>query len=549
MNSNSEFPINILSNELPKWWQSSVFYEIYIASFQDGNGDGIGDFEGLTSRLDYLQKLGVNGLWVTPFYPSPKVDNGYDVADYCDVDSDFGSLADFDHFIEQAHQRNIKVIIDVVLNHVSTKHPWFMDALSNPASKYRDYFFFQDVPNNWESFFGGSAWEQEPNAEQYYYHKFSPEQADLNWQNKAVKDELRTVLKFWMDRGVDGFRFDVINFLSCNGIGEDNLHTDDKGQQIHDNDIDQPDIYACISELCSYVRGYGTSTGKDYFLVGEVGHEDLSKLAPYQSDDLLDVVFNFNLGAILSFDINNVHKQLVAMDNSLAGLPTLFFNSHDMSRAMSRLCHNNAQQATALATLTLMAKGVSFLYFGEEIGMPDFIPKNIDEMRDIQAVNHYELTLADGKTTLQAYDKALKECRDKSRLYMQWNDNKFSGFSASKPWIGETIPKNMPTVEKQCNDPDSLWHWYQKLITLRREYQALHFGNYEVLSLDNKLLSISRRWQNQVIHIRINFNDVKQPINHDDSHTILASKGLNLCEQNYLLPYGTIITRETLNVH
>ena len=434
------------------------------------------------------------------------------------MDPDFGSLADFDYFIEQAHQRNIKVIIDVVLNHVSTEHSWFREALSNPVSKYRDYFFFQEEPNNWQSFFGGSAWEKEPNGGQYYYHKFSSEQADLNWQNKAVKDEMRTVLKFWMDRGVDGFRFDVINFLSCNGIGEENLLMDTKGQQIHSHDIDQPDIFSCISELCGYVRDYSTLMGKEYFLVGEVGHEELSKLAPYQSDDLLDVVFNFNLGAILSFDIYNVHKQLVAMENSLSGLPTLFFNSHDMPRAMSRLCHNNVEQATALAALTIMAKGVSFLYFGEEIGMPDFIPIDINQMRDIQAVNHYQLALADGKTTLQAFDKALEECRDKSRLYMQWNNDKFSGFSASKPWIGETIPKNMPTVEKQHNDPDSLWHWYQKLITLHRENQALQFGNYETLSLDNKLLSISRRWQNQIIHIQINFNDVRQSFRHNDSH-------------------------------
>ncbi len=537
----------MLSNTKHKWWQSTVFYEIYIASFQDGNGDGVGDFKGLTSRLDYLQDLGVNGLWITPFYPSPKVDNGYDVSDYFNVDPDFGSLADFDHFIEQAHERGIKVIIDIVLNHVSTEHAWFREALVNPESKYRDYFFFQDKSNGWESFFGGSAWQKEPVGIQVYYHKFSPEQADLNWQNRAVRDDMLTVLKFWLDRGVDGFRFDVINFLSCNGIGEENL-SDADGRQIHSHDIDQPGIYDCLSDICAYVRDYSERAGKDCFLVGEVGHEELAKLAPYQSDDLLDVVFNFNLGSITHFDIGNVHAQLVAMEDQLSGLPTIFFNSHDMARSISRLCHDNVEHAAALAALTLTAKGVSFLYFGEEIGMPNFIPVSVSEIQDIQAKNHYQLAITDGKTRHQAYDIALEECRDKSRLYMQWNSDEFSGFSTATPWIGKKAPENLPNVDEQIGDSDSLLQWYKNLIVLRRDNMALNFGNYDALSLEQGLLSFSRSWQNQIVHTLINFSDVQQPINHNSSYEVMASKGFNLCEPNYLLPYGTLIIREVRDV-
>lgn len=534
----------MVSETKHKWWQETVFYEIYMASFQDSNGDGIGDFRGLTDRLDYLQDLGVNGLWITPFYPSPKVDNGYDVADYFNVDPDFGNLSDFDNFIEQAHARNIKVIIDVVLNHVSTEHLWFKQAVSDRKSKYRDYFFFQDEPNGRESFFGGSAWQKEADGPQVYYHKFAPEQADLNWQNKAVREDMQAVLKFWLDRGVDGFRFDVINFLSCNGVGEENS-SDVSGKQIHSHDIDQPGIFECISEICTFVRDYS----KDCFLVGEVGHEELSKLVPYQSDDLLDVVFNFNLGSIASFDIGNVHEQLVAMEDRQGGLPTIFFNSHDMPRSMSRLCQNNAAHAAALAALTLTARGVSFLYFGEEIGLADFIPENIHEMRDVQAINHYQLALDEGKTKSQAYGRALKECRDKSRLYMQWNSHKFSGFSSSIPWIGEGAPNsNMPNVEAQINDPDSLLHWYKMLIALRRECPALNLGRYDVLSLDKGLLTFVRRWQNQILHIMINFCDVKYAFNHNPSHEVLASKGLNLGEPDFLLPFGTLITREVQDV-
>ena len=278
-------------------------------------------------------------------------------------------------------------------------------------------------------------------------------------------------------------------------------------------------------------------------MVGEVGHEELAKLAPYQSDDLLDVVFNFNVGAIASFDIRNVHQQLVAMEDQLCGLPTLFFNSHDMARSMSRLCHDDVTQAAALVALTLTAKGVVFLYFGEEIGMPSFIPENFGDLRDARAVNHFQLALAEGTAPTLAFNKALEQCRDKSRLYMQWNSDKFSGFSTSVPWIGGEASKNLPKAEEQINDPDSLWHWYKELITLRRNNQALNFGGYDILSLDKMLLYFSRRWQDQTVRIQINFNAVKQPINYDDSHEILACRGLNLREPDYLPPFGILITR------
>lgn len=530
-----------------KWWQSTVFYEIVIASFQDGNGDGIGDFAGLASRLDYLQSLGVTGLWITPFYPSPKVDNGYDVADHFDVDPDFGNLADFDHFIEQAHKRNIKVIIDVVLNHVSTEHRWFQEAVSDPQSKYRDYFFFQDLPNGWESFFGGPAWAKEPDGNQFYYHKFAPQQADLNWQNRAVMHEMTVMLKFWLDRGVDGFRFDVVNFLSCDGIGDENP-MDAAGLQVHSNDIDQPGIHACISEVCSYARHYSASLGVECFLIGEVGHEALSKLAPFQSADLLDVVFNFNLGSIAHFDIANIYSQLVAMEEQLSGLPTLFFNSHDMARSMSRLCSDDPAQAAALAALTLTARGVCFLYYGEEIGMPNFVPENIDNMRDIKAVSHFQLAIAAGQPVQIAYEKALAESRDKSRLYMQWSNDKYSGFSTSTPWIGQAAPIDLPKVEEQIKAPDSLWNWYRKLIALRQDDQALSLGDYGHLSLDDEVLSFSRHWRTHITRTLINFSAAKRRIRRNSSHDVLADRGLVSREPECLAPFGILITRETLDV-
>lgn len=530
-----------------KWWQNTVFYEIVIASFQDSNGDGIGDFAGLTARLDYLQDLGVTGLWLTPFYPSPRVDNGYDVTDHLDVDPDFGNLADFDRFIEQAHSRSIKVIIDVVLNHVSTEHRWFQQAVSDPKSKYRDYFFFRDRPNGWESFFGGSAWALEPNGNQYYYHKFAPQQADLNWQNTAVMGDMTDLLRFWLDRGVDGFRFDVINFLSCDGIGDENAVGAD-GKQIHNKDIDQHGIYSCVSSICGFARRYSSSIGSECFLVGEVGHEELAKLAPFQSRELLDVVFNFNLGSIPQLDIVNIHNQLVAMEDQLSSFPTLFFNSHDMPRSMSRLCHGDVARAAALAALILTARGICFLYYGEEIGMPDFLPGSIDEIRDVKAASHYALALAAGKPARRALEIAIAESRDKSRLYMQWNHDLYSGFSTAPPWIGDTAPGDQPKVEDQVNATDSLWQWYRTLIALRQVDRALSLGEYCDLLLDDKLLSISRRWRTHITHVLINFSTAKRRIRRDYSHHVLADRGLVSSEPEWLAPFGILITRQTLDV-
>lgn len=525
-----------------RWWHNSIFYEIYIASFQDSNNDGIGDFMGLTHRLDYLQTLGVTALWITPFFPSPKIDNGYDVADYFAVDRDFGTLAEFDYFIAQAHQRNIKVIIDVVLNHVSTEHAWFKSATSEPGSPYRDYFFFQDQANNWQSFFGGSAWHKEPNGDQLYYHKFAPQQADLNWQNPAVMADMIHMLKFWLDRGVDGFRLDVINFLCCNGITMDNPYSDE-GLQLHVHDIDQHRISACIAEICLAVRTYSATLGKDCFLVGEIGHDELAKLHPYQHPHLLDVVFNFNLGSIAEFNITTVVQQLQDMESQLSGLPTLFFNSHDMPRSMSRLCHGDSAQAKALAALTLTAKGICFLYYGEEIGMTDYQPQTIADVRDIRAKSHFQLALIKGYTAAQAFATANIENRDKSRLYMQWNKQSYSGFSECKPWIGHVGMPIVTTVTTQQNDPHSLWHWYQQLISLRKATPALHQGTYEQLSLHDNLLTIARCWQQDVIHIRINFNHLIQPINFNDAHEVLASNGFDPEQPAWLPPYAVLITR------
>lgn len=286
-----------------KWWKETVFYQIYMPSYADSDGDGYGDFKGITSKLDYLKDLGIKGIWLTPFLKSPKVDNGYDVADYYEVDPTYGTKADFDNFLKEAHKRNIKVIMDMVLNHTSTDCKWFQEAKKSRENPYRDYYIWKDKPNNWESFFGGTAWEFDSNTNQYYYHKFDEKMADLNWSNLNVVDEVQKVLQFWLDAGIDGFRLDVINFLTTDGITNDNPMKD--GNQIHLHDIDQPGVKEAMKMIKSTVNTY-----KDRFIVGEIGSDKIEVLKQYQSEELLDVVFNFNFGSIPAFSAERIFNEL-----------------------------------------------------------------------------------------------------------------------------------------------------------------------------------------------------------------------------------------------
>lgn len=485
------------------WWRETVFYQIYLPSFQDGNGDGVGDFYGLIARLDYLQALGVGGVWITPFYPSPLVDNGYDISDYCDVAARFGTLPVFEQFIEEARRRNIRVIIDIVLNHVSTEHPWFKAALSDPTSPYRDYFIFTRQPNNWQSFFGGSAWQAIGDGDEYYYHKFAVEQADLNWANPAVREEAKAVLDFWLDKGVAGFRLDVINFLSCRAPGPDNP-TQENGEQQHLYDVNQPGITACLADLLAHVRARG-----DVFIVGEVGSDKLDELAPYQGDGLCDVVFNFNLGSLPGFDAQQIFRQLSQMNSTLSGVPTLFFSSHDMPRMIDRFSGgaDDIARARAVACLQLLARGVPFIYYGEEIGMRDYIATSPETLYDIQGKTHYRQKLAACGNPQDAFAYALTKSRDNSRSPMQWSTAPFAGFSRHSPWM--PINENYPDINVEAAQaaPHSLWKDYQRLIALRAAYPVFHYGDYDTLTEVEDTLIFSRRAGQQRATVMINFGE------------------------------------------
>ncbi|KIA85906.1 glycosyl hydrolase [Flavobacterium sp. AED] len=486
-----------------KWWKESVFYQIYMPSYADSNGDGYGDFKGMTDKLDYLKSLGIKGVWLTPFLTSPKVDNGYDIANYYEVDPTYGSKEDFDTFLKEAHKRGIKVIMDMVLNHTSTECKWFQESRKSIDNPYRDYYIWKDKPNNWESFFGGTAWQKDTVTNQYYYHKFDKKMADLNWSNPKVVAEVQKVLRFWLDTGVDGFRLDVINFLNTNGITADNPVKD--GLQVHSNDIDQEGVKNAMRIIKSTVNEYDNR-----FIVGEIGSDKIEVLKQYQSQDLLDVVFNFNFGSIKTFSSQRIFEELQSMEKNMSNYPTLFFGSHDMPRMMDRLANGNPDKGLALAALMLTAKGVPFVYYGEEIGMHNSIAKNWKEIVDIQGRTHYDLALAKGKNPDEALVEGNEHNRDKSRSPMQWNGNAFAGFSTEKTWIKINPDYSQVNVHDLMNKENSILNNYKKLIALRNNEKVLQYGKYDLLEHHDNQILFTRSFEGDKITVIINFGLAKE---------------------------------------
>jgi len=504
---------------MTNWWKQAAFYEIYMPSFKDGNRDGIGDFKGITSKLDYLKELGINGIWLTPFYPSPKVDNGYDIADYYGIDSDYGMMEDFELFLKEAHRRDIKVIADLVLNHTSTLHPWFKESRASKDSPKRDWYIWRDEPNNWESFFGGSAWEYDATSGQYYYHAFAKEQVDLNWANSEVKAAMLEVMKYWLDKGVDGFRLDVINFLKVSPQLPDNPFDAEKKEQIHLYDQNQEGIIGIIEEISAFVHQY-----PDKFLVGEVGSEDLEILKRYSGVGKLDVVFNFNIGSIESFNPERIVKEMLDTNRVYRPeqLPTLFFSSHDMSRSYSRF-GGNMDRAKGIAALMLTAKGVPFIYFGDEIGMHDWVTDDIRKMKDVQGLIAYNLTLEAGKSHKEALAAANEKSRDKSRTPMQWDTGAYVGFSEVSPWISIPEEARGVNVAVQETDPDSMLSFYRRLLELRKLHPVITRGDYEYLHCEDDVIQFVRTFENEQIFVGINFAENPRAVEAGKEMKLLLS--------------------------
>lgn len=440
-----------------------LIYEIYISSFCDSTGNGVGDINGIRSKLGYLKNINVDAIWITPFYPSPKVDNGYDISCYKSVDPLYGTIEEFKYLIKEAHTLGLKVFIDVVFNHTSDQHEWFQQSIIK-GSKYSDYYYWYDeIPNDWESYFGGPAWSYNEDRKQYYLHRFAKEQPDLNLSNKKVQLDLLEVLNYWIDLGIDGFRFDVINFVITD---ESRIHINNIGEI--DKRIEDPGA----KEFIKYLR---TNISKDITFIGEVGSEEIEILESYIGSELMDMVFNFNIGSIKNLDLNFLYTQL-----SSSTSPTMLFSSHDMMRMHTRLSKGNKKISYLLYELLINYSDNYIVYQGDEMLVDDFIPKNITEVKDISGVNRYNELIKNGMSPTEAFENIKEHTRDYSRYLLDW--------------VNEVDPK------------------FLEITASKRDNLVLNKGQVTKIELIENVICFTKKYGEKETNILLNFSDKEESI-------------------------------------
>ena len=471
------------------WWRDGVIYQIYPRSFADGNQDGIGDLIGITSKLDYLLELGCDAIWLSPIYPSPDVDFGYDISDYKGIHPQFGTMADFDRLVAEAHKRKIHVILDMVLNHTSDQHPWFSESRKSKDNPYRDWYLWQKNPNNWQSWFGGNGWELEDTTNEFYFHMFYKEQPDVNWHNPEVKNAMLDVLKFWLDKDVDGFRFDVYNVYFKNAEFTDNqskmgIRGFDRFE--HVNDFNQPELLPLLAEFRALTDSY-----PERFMVGETFYSGAEIAARYCGANKLHETFNFEF-LNCRWRPKEFLQSIQKWENSLSAdaHPNYVLNNHDNPRSATRYGQGEDDERLKVgAGLLLTLRGTPFVYYGEEIGMRD-IKICRDQIKDPVGKRYWPFYTG----------------RDGCRAPMQWDSSKNAGFSRKRPWL-PVHPNYMErNVMTQREDPNSLFHFYRKLLKLRREEVALRVGIFLPLTFEPRsILAYLRQFENDSILVAMNF--------------------------------------------
>lgn len=491
-------------------FKQSVVYQIYPKSFLDTNGDGVGDLPGVIEKLDYLQKLGVDYIWLTPFFVSPQNDNGYDVADYRAIDPRYGTMADFETLTAQAEQRGIGIMLDMVFNHTSTSHRWFQKALAGDP-KYRDYYIFRPgkpdgtPPTNWESKFGGSAWEYVPSLDQYYLHLFDKTQADLNWENPAVRREVQDIVRFWMGKGVRGFRFDVVNLIS-KGEFADDFQGD--GRRFY---TDGPRIHEFLQELNR--ESFGQNS--EIITVGEMSSTSMENCFRYAGEDgkELSMVFSFHhlkvdfVGnekwVLVPADFGKLKDILFSWQEGMArhgAWNAVFWCNHDQPRVVSRFGDEGEywkQSAKMLAGVIHAMRGTPYIYQGEELGMTNAGFTSLDQYRDVESLNHFQILRDKGMSETSVYAILQAHSRDNSRTPMQWTSGPNGGFTTGEPWISVNPNTASINADSQVGDPDSIFAYYQALIRLRKEYEVFAQGDFTPLTPEHPaVLAYQRQWKN-----------------------------------------------------
>lgn len=552
------------------WWKKSVVYQVYPKSFYDSDGDGLGDLNGLTEKLPYLEKLGVDVIWLNPIYQSPQVDNGYDISDYREIEPSLGTMEDFDRLLEEAHQRGIKIILDLVVNHTSDQHAWFQEAKKSRENPYHDYYIWKDeVPNNWGSSFGGSTWEYVEEVGQYYLHLFAKEQPDLNWENKKVREEVYDILRFWLDKGIDGFRMDVITLISKDPAYPDGPVIQNKAYgSYYAGCASGPRVHEFLQEMNREVL-----SKYDIMTVGEAPHTSADEAVPYTAADRreLNMVFHFDhmhldydengkyaKTRVKLTDLKQVMTQWQEKMQECDGWNSLYWSNHDQARAVTRFGNENPKYRTVsakmLATVLHMMQGTPYIFEGEELGMTNPSFDRIEDYRDIEALDIFrDFTERKGFTAEDTLELLRLKSRDNARTPMQWDDSENAGFTTGTPWIN--VSGNYKEINvKECLDtPDSVFYYYQKLIRLRHEVPVITDGIYELLDADNeKVYTYLRKGEKETLVVIANFTeevieyqvDVKR--NAQKSALLISNdeKALEVFTgQITLQPYGAYVYR------
>ena len=543
-----------------KWWKKEVGYQIYPRSFYDNNNDGIGDLNGITAKLDYLKELGITLIWVCPIFKSPMDDNGYDISDYYDVNPEFGTKEDLERLISEAEKRGIKIILDLVINHTSDEHEWFLEALKNPESKYRNYYIFKRgenglPPTNWRSHFGGSAWEKvegeadEDGNEMYYLHLFTKKQPDLNWENPEVRKELYKMVNYWLEKGIAGFRVDAINSIKKDARYLD-LPVDGADGMAYNVEytLNQPGIEEFLSELAKETfKKYNAMT------VAETPMLEYERYNDFIGDDgFFTMIFDFSYtdldmtkdGFYYSLrDIPTIELRDAIFESQLTqqkyGWGAPFFENHDLPRSLNKFFGEKANETNAklLANVFFFLRGTPFIYQGQEIGMDNFVRNDISEFDDIASKDQYQRALGEGFSSEEALYFVNKRSRDNSRTPMQWDNSKNAGFSKdenSKSWIKLTGSQATTNVADQINDKDSIFSHYKKMIDLRQNGKysdCLTFGDFISVPLENeKIIAYVRKYKNQKVLCISNFSELKQEVKLSEIAKALGEKEIKIGE-------------------
>ncbi len=534
------------------WWKESVVYQIYPRSFKDSNGDGIGDIRGIIEKLDYLRELGIDVIWLSPVYKSPNDDNGYDISDYKDIMTEFGTMNDFDDLLKSAHEKGIKIMMDLVVNHTSDEHKWFVESRKSENNKYRDYYVWKkgkdgQPPNNWTSCFSGSAWQYDEETDMYYLHLFSKKQPDLNWENPELRSDVYSMMQWWLGKGIDGFRMDVINFISKNQEFPDGVNGD-----FSKYSMNGPRIHEFLEEINEKVL-----RGKNLITVGEMPGVSVEEAKLYTGEDRneLNMVFQFehtDLGNGKygkwhknSFKLTDLKKIMTKWQKGLEneGWNSLYWNNHDQPRVVSRFGNDKKywkESAKMLATCLHMMKGTPYIYQGEEIGMTNVTFRDLNDYKDIEIINAYnDLVIKNGRSHDEMMEGIHDRGRDNARTPMQWNSSVNAGFTTGTPWIKVNPNYNEINAESQINDKDSIFNYYKELIKIRKDNEIIVYGNYDLILEDSEEIYAYVRTLNEeqllvICNFSSNTSEFKLPNNINSKYKKLLIANYDECKEETL---------------